>query len=281
MTRTMSILSRSSALLGRHYGCFRTLDAELLLHRLARSDYRCGFGGVGVLCALRFRDQLRHSNQGDQCCRLRRSPDFPALLRAGPGARPQRPGFGGRRSAILALPPIGRASTLKWLFCASTPSQDSSFHVRSPLSFSIAFTTTDLPGVDSPVWSLSYEAAYYALFAIAIFTRGNRRIVLMAICCLIFGTAMLWLLPVWLAGVGLQRWIAAMQTRKKRFPAAGIFSFVVVVLAILAWPHFNAYGPHGGPIAQIPHGGGRAIDAGVFYLLGCGHISFPLCRCAV
>jgi peptidoglycan/LPS O-acetylase OafA/YrhL len=132
------------------------------------------------------------------------------------------------------------------------------------------------PGVDGPIWSLSFEAAYYALFAIAVFTRGYWRVVLAVLCCLVFGTPMLRLLPVWAAGVVMHRWIASLQIRKKNYPVAGAFCLVAVVLAVLAWPHFNAwaYGPHGSLAGQFLHGPGRAIDAGIFYYWGAATCLF-------
>ena len=60
-------------------------------------------------------------------------------------------------------------------------------------------------GTNGPFWSLSYEAAYYALFAIAFFMTGARRMLLLILSCFLIGVNILILLPVWLMGVGLQR----------------------------------------------------------------------------
>lgn len=57
-------------------------------------------------------------------------------------------------------------------------------------------------GVNNPLWSLSYEAAYYVLFAIAFYTTGLRRIALLGAGVVLFGLNVLLLLPAWLAGVG-------------------------------------------------------------------------------
>lgn len=59
-------------------------------------------------------------------------------------------------------------------------------------------------GTNGPYWSLSYEAAYYALFGILIFTQGLLRIFLLAGGALIAGINVLLLLPCWLLGVALQ-----------------------------------------------------------------------------
>mgnify|MGYP001815213818 CR=1 FL=1 len=56
-------------------------------------------------------------------------------------------------------------------------------------------------GSNGPLWSLSYEAAYYVMFAIAIFLRGPVRIVLTALLAYLVGLPVLVLLPVWAMGV--------------------------------------------------------------------------------
>jgi peptidoglycan/LPS O-acetylase OafA/YrhL len=128
------------------------------------------------------------------------------------------------------------------------------------------------PGVDSPVWSLSFEAAYYAVFAMAFFTRGYKRYLLIGLSCLLFGTPMLRLMPVWFVGVGLHRCIRSMQIGKRRYPIIGIACFVAVILAILSWTRFAAWdhGPHGNFVGQVLHGTGtgRTADAGIFYYWG-------------
>ncbi|MDA8585573.1 acyltransferase [Rhodobacteraceae bacterium] len=58
-------------------------------------------------------------------------------------------------------------------------------------------------GTNGPLWSLSYEAAYYSLFGIAIFTSGVLRLILLATAALIFGVNALLLMPAWLMGVVL------------------------------------------------------------------------------
>lgn len=60
-------------------------------------------------------------------------------------------------------------------------------------------------GTNGPLWSLSYEAAYYALFAIAFYLRGTRRIALLVISPFIVGPGVLLLMPSWLLGVWVWR----------------------------------------------------------------------------
>ncbi len=64
-------------------------------------------------------------------------------------------------------------------------------------------------GTNGPFWSLSYEAAFYALFAVAFYTTGVRRLVLLAAGVALFGLNILLLMPAWLMGVWLYRRITA------------------------------------------------------------------------
>jgi peptidoglycan/LPS O-acetylase OafA/YrhL len=57
------------------------------------------------------------------------------------------------------------------------------------------------PGINSPFWSLTFEAFYYALFGCAVYLRGYRRTVLVATLILLGGPTILALLPVWGLGV--------------------------------------------------------------------------------
>lgn len=76
-------------------------------------------------------------------------------------------------------------------------------------------------GSNGPLWSLSYEAAYYALFGIAVFSRGPVRIALLVAAGSVFGLPILALMPAWLAGVVV--WKAISQTEAVRFsPSLGL-----------------------------------------------------------
>nr|WP_267874023.1 acyltransferase [Massilia soli] len=57
-----------------------------------------------------------------------------------------------------------------------------------------------------PYWSLGYEVWYYALFGIAYYLSGARRLVLLAAVLLLVGFKLWMLLPVWLSGVWLYEW---------------------------------------------------------------------------
>ena len=83
-------------------------------------------------------------------------------------------------------------------------------------------------GTNGPLWSLSYEAAYYALFGIAIFLRGATRIVALVAIAVLVGINILLLMPAWLMGV----W-AWHRMRDGRFAAD---SRVVALLCAVAGP---------------------------------------------
>ena len=58
-------------------------------------------------------------------------------------------------------------------------------------------------GTNGPYWSLSYEVAYYVMFGLAVYVKGARRLVLLALSVLVFGVNVMILLPAWLLGVWL------------------------------------------------------------------------------
>ena len=76
------------------------------------------------------------------------------------------------------------------------------FMVRG-ISFSNEFRLFDRMrlGTNGPLWSISYEAAYYALFAAAYFLRGIRMYVVLAALIALVGVPILLLMPSWLLGV--------------------------------------------------------------------------------
>jgi len=56
-------------------------------------------------------------------------------------------------------------------------------------------------GTNGPLWSLSYEAAYYLLFGIAFFAKGTQRLLLILLVVCLVGPRVLLLMPAWLCGV--------------------------------------------------------------------------------
>ncbi len=66
-------------------------------------------------------------------------------------------------------------------------------------------------GTNGPLWSLSYEAAYYALFAAAMFLSGIKRYVVLGAIVALVGLPILLLMPAWLMGVFV--WYAVREGR--------------------------------------------------------------------
>lgn len=62
-------------------------------------------------------------------------------------------------------------------------------------------------GSNGPYWSLSYEVAYYALFAIAFYVRGPARVAFLVFGALLVGPNILLLAPCWLVGVALWHYL--------------------------------------------------------------------------
>lgn len=58
-------------------------------------------------------------------------------------------------------------------------------------------------------WSLSYEVWYYVLFATTYYFTGTRRLMLTAVVLILVGFKLWLLLPIWLSGVALYRWLEA------------------------------------------------------------------------
>ncbi len=84
-------------------------------------------------------------------------------------------------------------------------------------------------GTNGPYWSLSYEAAFYGLFAVGFYMRGARRLALLALGAWVFGLNILLLMPAWLMGVWLYGRIAS-----ARLPE-GKAALVLAVLPVLAY----------------------------------------------
>ncbi len=54
---------------------------------------------------------------------------------------------------------------------------------------------------NGPFWSINYEFWYYVVFAIAFYLKGNLRLFLLVITCLLIGPKILFMLPIWGIGV--------------------------------------------------------------------------------
>lgn len=91
-------------------------------------------------------------------------------------------------------------------------------------------------GTNGPLWSLSYEAAFYALFAVATYTGGLRRAALLAVGVGLFGLNVLLLMPAWLAGV------AAYRLTRQDLPGSRWIWAGLATLPFMAYAYVIAFG---------------------------------------
>ena len=64
-------------------------------------------------------------------------------------------------------------------------------------------------GTNGPYWSLSYEAAYYVLFGLMVYSSGLRRALLLMAMMLIVGPKVLVLMPAWIFGAAVYHRLSA------------------------------------------------------------------------
>ena len=81
-------------------------------------------------------------------------------------------------------------------------------------------------GSNGPFWSLSYEAAYYCLFAFLLFTKGFVRIATVVLCLFIFGLKILLLAPAWFFGSAA--YFALQKYRDKRIKKPIIIAMITL-----------------------------------------------------
>jgi peptidoglycan/LPS O-acetylase OafA/YrhL len=101
--------------------------------------------------------------------------------------------FGPAARATTHLSPIHALLSQTWVLglirivISLAMLSQSWFHDSSPLS-------------NSPFWSLSYECVYYALFGIALYLRGKKRIIACIVVFLLIGPTIFLMFPLWLLG---------------------------------------------------------------------------------
>jgi peptidoglycan/LPS O-acetylase OafA/YrhL len=96
------------------------------------------------------------------------------------------------------------------------------------------------PPFNSPLWSLAYEAWYYAFFGVCIFVRSPvRRVIILLTMAAVVGPKVLALLPAWLIGVGL---LKIFRSRATLRPWAWPILLGSLALAA-AWFDFNPQWP--------------------------------------
>lgn len=97
------------------------------------------------------------------------------------------------------------------------------------LTFSSEWTGQGLRlGSNGPYWSLSYEAAYYFLFAIMFFMRGAVRWIALALAVFVIGLKVMLLLPAWAMGVGIYAGLG--KIKNAQFSPLLLWTMMVVPL---------------------------------------------------
>ena len=103
------------------------------------------------------------------------------------------------------------------------------------------FASVEVPW-NGPFWSMSYEIAYYALYAVLTFFSGRRRVVAATLVCLLAGPRILLLLPCWWIGVELARRPQVQYpSRAMAWVGLALSSGLVVGLSIASLPGRISY----------------------------------------
>jgi peptidoglycan/LPS O-acetylase OafA/YrhL len=79
-------------------------------------------------------------------------------------------------------------------------------------------------GTNGPLWSLSYEAAFYVMFAVAVFVKGPRKFAVLLLSGYVFGPRVLLLMPSWLLGVWLWHWVSKAGPSRLTLVQARVFA---------------------------------------------------------
>jgi peptidoglycan/LPS O-acetylase OafA/YrhL len=87
-------------------------------------------------------------------------------------------------------------------------------------------------GSNGPLWSLSYEVAYYALFGAFFFLSGARRVACLLVLTLIVGPLALLLMPSWIFGVLL--WKRISRTSGRQMPPLPAVALALLPPALYA-----------------------------------------------
>mgnify|MGYP000568320666 CR=1 FL=1 len=86
-----------------------------------------------------------------------------------------------------------------------------------------------------PFWSICYEVSYYALFSVAYYMKGNKRVVTFLLISFVIGPKVLLLFPLWLMGCVVYNII------KKDFnivPSIGWFMFIGSLILYLIYRYY-------------------------------------------
>jgi peptidoglycan/LPS O-acetylase OafA/YrhL len=154
-------------------------------------------------------------------------------------------------------------------------------HSLVPLTFLNSLHNTlnaMYPPLDSPIWSLGFEVAYYALFGIAVFSRGALRVVLLVVIAALVGPAVLQLFPIWLAGVFSHRLTQRIKLGAALSTILGVMCFACVAVECWRWPSYLAWSNlrHVWPLQMFLHGTASAQSSNVFYYWGLAAVLLVL-----
>jgi len=118
-----------------------------------------------------------------------------------------------------------------WWYNALPPAE----HLLRGLSFSTQISYTELRlGTNGPFWSVAYEAWYYLAFGLAVYLKGFRKWLALALVAFIAGPRILLLAPCWLMGVGLYKFI---ETR----PHTALSKTAALICFIAPWLIYVAF----------------------------------------
>jgi peptidoglycan/LPS O-acetylase OafA/YrhL len=107
------------------------------------------------------------------------------------------------------------------------------------LSFSGELWFTSIhPFSNVPFWSLNYELYYYLFFAALLIKSRVIKIIAVSVILLTVGPKIALLLPCWLCGVGLFKWVKRRPAQTKTDRSSSSSSDIGIGIAILPWTLF-------------------------------------------
>jgi peptidoglycan/LPS O-acetylase OafA/YrhL len=105
-------------------------------------------------------------------------------------------------------------------------------------------------GTNGPIWSLSYEVAFYMIFGAALFLKGAMRLVILALLTLLVGLPILVMVPAWLLGVWVWHTQGHSDNRTRAWMMALGSVVALIALKVMGLPQMlsaltaNALAPH-------------------------------------
>lgn len=87
-------------------------------------------------------------------------------------------------------------------------------------------------GSNAPLWSLSFESAYYVFLGVVLFASGWMRIVALVGLAWLFGISILLLLPTWLAGVVVWHMIRTGRVPRRHWVAVALAILPIAALVV-------------------------------------------------